>query len=69
MTWFKFWKAGERYFDRFYCTSVTLWVLKVGGYLSVPWTPVIVCSGVAFVGCVICGTIASTIEPNPQTNP
>lgn len=64
MTWYKFWKAGERYFDRFYTVGNTLMVLKIGGYLSLSWTAVFACLLTAFIGDVICGSIANGIEPH-----
>lgn len=63
----KFWRLCEQYFDRFYTASTTLGILKVGGYLSLPWTPVFVCIAVGAVGGTICGSIAAVAEAhNPE---
>lgn len=58
MTWKKFWLQGEKFFDRFYTVQTTLVILKVGGYLSIGWTPIVACWCLAFVGALTCGILA-----------
>lgn len=41
--------------DRFYIPAITMIILKVGGYLALPWKLIIVCALVAFFGDLICG--------------
>ena len=62
MTWYKFWKAGERAFDRLATVALTLIVLRSGGYVPVPMAVIFVLYIIGFVGDVLCGGIAGSYE-------
>lgn len=68
ITWYTLWKSAERYFDRFNSASLTLMILKVGGYTALPWSAIWACIIIAFIGGILCGLIASLIAPEGENN-
>lgn len=67
MNWHKSMKGWERYFDRLHTAAITLWVLKISGYLAVSWTAILVCWIGSMVGGLVSAVLASLADPNePQ---
>lgn len=66
MTWRKFWKLSEQYFDRFYTVATVIMVLDVlnGIPIRVGWVfGLIILAAIGGMFCAVCG---ATCEPEIQ---
>jgi hypothetical protein len=58
MNSYRFWKAGERAFDRLTTAALTLVVLRVGEFVAIPVGAILTLMVIAAIGDIVCGSIA-----------
>ena len=64
VSWYRFWKAGERGADRLVTVALAMVVLRTGGYLHIDWGFIIYWYVIAFVLTCVTGALKSYCEPD-----
>ena len=69
MAWHKFWKILEGYLDRLLTVTVTLTILKSGGYVQIGWSLIVALWVLLFIGGIVSVLLTSlyALERDAET--